>query len=132
MHWLRRKLFSFNQLLLKPLVKPAFIGPSFSSLDIDKNRPTLFAIQHASRAAELIIDQEASKLGMLRLSTDATLPPSLRGKGTFSVYHKTGGLFNKRQSPSVPPALDTWAEYLKNQPPEMDIQIVPAAVFLVA
>lgn len=127
-HTIRNGFFRLNQRLIHGLVSTKFIGPNPKELGLDTNKPIIYALQYQSYAEELVIDRAITELGWPS-SRAAKLGKEKKSIiPYFATYKRAGTPFRKRGVPMVSKRLDGWIDILR-QEEDLDVQIVPAAVF---
>jgi glycerol-3-phosphate O-acyltransferase len=125
---IKNGLFGMNQRLIHTMVKSKIIGPSVEELNIDPNKPIVFAQQYQSYGQELVIDRIITEAG-LPSTSDTTIGNQKRSINPFfSSYKRAGAPFRKRGTPLVSKRLTRWIDLIRDQE-EQDIQIVPVAVY---
>ena len=121
-------LFRINQRLIHTLVNSKIIGPSVADLNLDPNKPIVFALQYQSYGQELVIDKVITSAG-LPSTADTTIGAEKKDINPFfSSYKRAGAPFRKRGTPLVSKRLTRWIDVIRDQE-EQDIQIVPVAVY---
>jgi glycerol-3-phosphate O-acyltransferase len=125
---IKNTLFRFNQRLIHTLVKSKIIGPSVEDLNLDPNKPIVFAQQYQSYSQELVIDKVFTNAGLPSTAGTSIGEQEKNINPFFSSYKRAGAPFRKRGTPLVSKRLTRWIDLIRDQE-DQDIQIVPVTVF---
>lgn len=125
---IKNTLFRLNQRLIHTLVKSKIIGPSIEDLNLDPNKPIVFAQQYQSYSQELVIDKVFTDAGLPGTTKAAIGEQKKNINPFFSSYKRAGAPFRKRGTPLVSRRLTRWIDLIRDQQ-EQDIQIVPVAIY---
>lgn len=125
---IKNSLFQLNQRIIHTLINSKIIGPSIEDLNLDPNKPIVFALQYKSYGQELAIDKVITSFGLPSI-TKATIGKSnKRINPFFSSYKRAGAPFRKRGTPLVSKRLTRWIDLIRDDD-DQDIQIIPVAVY---
>ena len=120
-------LLTLLRKLLYLWVRTDVIGASREALELDPSKPVCYVLQYSSLSSRLVLEQEVLRAG---------LPPANRAlpihdgpdRSFFFLYHRTGGLFRRRQTPVTTERMRQYVR-LCQQDPTLDVQVVPVSLF---
>ena len=123
---IRSKINHWQAKLLYRLVKTRIIGADTSSLNIDPNKPSIYAMQYPSFAEQIVINKEVGELGWTP-PFQQRLTKIIPGSPYFSTYRRHANPFRKDGVPIVAKQLMRQAEWMLEDD-ERDIQVIPVKV----
>ncbi|WP_166251489.1 glycerol-3-phosphate 1-O-acyltransferase PlsB [Marinobacter salicampi] len=108
-------------------VRTDVIGASREQLELDPDKPICYVLQYSSLSSRLVLEQEVLRAGL----PSAEQPVPIHGapqRSFFFLYHRTGGLFRRRQTPTLTERMQAYVELCLGDP-TLDIQVVPVSLF---
>lgn len=124
---IRKVLFYSLQKILYSMVRAQPIGVDINELNLDLNKPIVYAMLYPSYAEKLVIDREVQSFGWPS-PFQQRLNKKLPTRPFFSIYRRSRAIFQRQPTPVVSRDLIKQAHWLSENE-KNDIQIVPVRVF---
>lgn len=121
-------LFSCLRRILFLWVRTEVKGASPEELKLDPNKPVVYVLQYRSLSARLVLEDACLKSQLPSSQQRMVLADESVRRSFFFLYERFGGLFRKRQLPTVTGRLKQIVHAIEAEQ-GCDVQVVPVSLF---